>query len=243
MNEADLNGLMGEMVTLAEKEAGHSSSLEGIAPMQRRSLHEDLVGRLRDLIIEGQLAPGSKIHEGQLGAAFGVSRTPLREAIKFLASEGLIDLLPARGAVVTTLTKRDVRNMLDVLIALEALAARLACKDASGDGIAGVRRLHDQMMGYYATRNRLEYYKCNQAVHTAIASLSGNEFLLSSHEAIQSRLKRIRFIGNEEPGKWQGAVNEHEEMIVALEARNADLLAEIVSRHLECTWDRVKDIV
>lgn len=220
-----------------------SSNLDDVVPVYRRSLHDELVGRLRDMIIEGQLVPGERIHEGQVGAALGVSRTPLREALKFVASEGLIDLVPGRGAVVRALTKRDVRNMLDVLIALETLAARLACRIAPDKDIAKVRKLHDEMMAFYAAGNRLEYYKRNQAIHSAIAGLSANDCLNSTHESIQSRLKRIRFIGNEQPEKWQGAVGEHEEMIVALEARDADRLAEVMERHLERTWDRVKDIV
>lgn len=214
-----------------------------VAPLFRRSLHEDLVGRLRDMIIEGQLAPGSRIHEGQIGAALGVSRTPLREALKYLASEGLIDLVAGRGAIVRVLTKRAVRNMLDVLIALESLAARSACRDASDEQIAQVRSLHDEMVGFYHAKNRLEYYKCNQAIHSAIAALSNNEFLSTTHESIQSRLKRIRFIGNEQPEKWSGAMQEHEEMIVALEARDVEKLAEVIQRHLEHTWERVKDTV
>lgn len=219
------------------------ANLDDVAPLYRRSLHEELVGRLRDMIIEGQLVAGSRIHEGQVGMALGVSRTPLREALKFLASEGLIDLVAGRGAIVQVLTKGDVRNMLDVLIALETLAARSACRDATEEQIAGVRKLHDDMMEFYHANNRLEYYKRNQAIHSAIAALSNNKFLSSTHESIQSRLKRIRFIGNAQPEKWSGAVAEHEEMIVALEARDADRLAEVIQRHLERTWERVKDTV
>lgn len=219
------------------------SQFNTVAPLARRSLHDELVGRLRDMIIEGQLAPGTRIHEGQVGAALGISRTPLREALKFLASEGLIDLVAGRGAIVRTLTKRDVRNMLDVLIALETLAARSACRQATDGEIAAVRALHDEMIGYYQANNRLEYYKLNQAIHSAIAALSANEFLVSTHESIQSRLKRIRFIGNEQPEKWSGAVAEHEEMMAALEARDADRLEEVIRRHLERTWERVEDSV
>ena len=141
-------------------------------------------GRIRDMIIEGELASGTRIHEGQLGLALGVSRTPLREALKFLASEGLIDLVPGRGAVVRKLTPNDVRNMLDVLAALEMLAGRLACRTASDEAIADVRQTHDRMMALYAERQRLEYYKLNQSIHSAIAALSGNDFLVLSHEAI-----------------------------------------------------------
>jgi len=214
-----------------------------IAPIVRHSLHDELVGRIRDMIIEGQLAPGSRIHEGQLGQALGVSRTPLRESLKFLASEGLIDLVPGRGAIVRALTPRDVRNMLEVLIALETLGGRLACRNATDAQIADVRKMHDRMMEFYNCRKRLEYYKLNQAIHTAIVTLSGNDFLAATHEAIQSRLKRIRFIGNEAPDSWGGAVQEHVEMIEALEQRDEDRLAEVVARHLEETWTRVRPIL
>src|SRR3954462_13724349 len=214
-----------------------------ILPIVRHSLHDELVGRIRDMIIEGQLAPGSRIHEGQLGQALGVSRTPLREALKYLASEGLIDLVPGRGAVVRQLTAQDVRNMLEVLIALETLAGRLACWNATEAQIADVRKMHDRMMGFYASRKRLEYYKLNQAIHTAIVNLSGNDYLASTHEAIQSRLKRIRFIGNEAPENWSGAVQEHVEMIDALEKRDEDALTDVLTRHLEETWTRIRPIL
>lgn len=224
-------------------ELSHAAVLSGVLPVSRRSLHDELVGRVRDMIIDGQLPPGTRIHEGQLGEALGVSRTPLREALKFLASEGLIELVPGRGALVRRLTPRDVRNMLDVLIALESLAGRLACERASDAEIAKVRALHDEMMRCYADRDRLEYYRRNQAIHSAIAQLSGNAVLAAMHESIQQRLKRVRYIGNEQPAKWEGAVAEHEEMIAALEARDGNRLAEVLARHLDRTWERVRDAV
>lgn len=212
-----------------------------IAPLNRRTLHDELVDRVRTLIIEGQLPPDTRIHEGQLGKALGVSRTPLREALKVLASEGLIELVPGRGAIVRKLTPRDVREMLDVLVALETLAGRLACENATAGDIAALRGTHDEMMAFYRTGNRLEYYWRNQAIHAALARLSGNALLAAMHQVIQARLRRIRYIGNEEPDKWAGAVAEHEEMIAALEARDAARLAAVVTRHLDATWTRVAD--
>ena len=213
----------------------------GIVPLNRRTLHDELVDRVRSLIVEGQLAPGTRIHEGDLGKALGVSRTPLRETLKVLASEGLMELVPGRGAVVKQLTPRDVAEMLDVLVELEALAGRLACRHATDAQIAALRRTHDEMMTFYASGNRLEYYWRNQAIHAGLAELSGNGLLASLHEGLQARLKRIRFIGNEEPHKWAGAVQEHEAMMAALEARDATRLDEIVRRHLGETWKRVVD--
>lgn len=214
-----------------------------VAPVERTTMHAVLVGRIRDMIIEGTLEPGSRVHEGRLGTALGVSRTPLREALKFLASEGLIELVPGRGALVRRMTPQDVRDMLTVLSTLEVLAARLACATAGAAEIAAIRTLHDEMMDLYARRERLEYYKRNQAIHRALAVASGNRFLAETHESIQSRLRRIRYIGNGAPDKWRAAVAEHEEMIAALEARDADRLAEVVARHLERTWDRVEGIL
>lgn len=212
-----------------------------IIPLNRRSLHDEVVDRVRTLIVEGHLAPLSRIHEGELGKALGVSRTPLREALKVLASEGLIDLVPGRGAVVRKLTATDVREMLDVLVALESLAARLTCENASDADIASLRGVHDEMMRFYRARNRIEYYWRNQSIHAGLARLSGNALLSSLHQSISARLRRIRFIGNEEPDKWAGAVAEHEAMIEALCARNGAKLARVVERHLEQTWSRVVD--
>src|SRR6187200_2459537 len=99
--------LESEIDVLAEREGG--------GPIVRRSLHDEVVTRVRDMIIEGTLAPGSRIHEGNLGLELGVSRTPLREALKFLASEGLIELSPGRGAIVRSFTPKDVHDCLTVI--------------------------------------------------------------------------------------------------------------------------------
>ncbi len=213
---------------------------ESALPIARRSLHDEVVTRIRDMIIEGVLAPGSRVNETHLGQTLGVSRTPLREALKFLASEGLIELVTARGATVKKFSAKDVRDMLDVLGVLEAFAARLACRKASAEAIADVRAIHDRMVERYAVRDRLEYFKLNQQIHTAFLRLSGNAALESAHTSIQSRLKRIRYIGNQEPQKWAAALAEHEDMITFLEARDGGRLARVVNQHMEHTWERVR---
>ena len=224
--------------TDAAPELAHVPDRPG--PIARRSLHDEVVTRIRDMIIEGELAPGTRVHEGQLGEVLGVSRTPLREALKFLASEGLIELVATRGAVVKKFSAKDVRDMLDVLAVLEAFAGRLACRQAGDADIAEVRGLHDRMADRYAVRDRLEYFKLNQQIHSSILRLSGNAALEASHASIQSRLKRIRYIGNQEPHKWRNAMDEHEAMIRYLEARDGERLAQILAQHMEHTWERVK---
>lgn len=213
---------------------------EAPARIERLSLHDALVTRIRDMITEGALAPGTRIHEGQLGEALGVSRTPLREALKFLASEGLVELVATRGAVVRSFTSKDVRDMLDLLGVLEGFAGRLACRHASDADIGRVRQLHDRMIERYRAGDRLGYFKLNQQIHSSIATIGGNEALATTHASIQSRLKRIRYIGNIEPSKWSDALAEHERMIAALEARDADSLATVLGEHMQGTWERVK---
>lgn len=209
----------------------------------RRTLHEEVLERLRDMIIEGRLEPGQRINEGLVGAQLGVSRTPLREAIKSLASEGLVEMQPTKGAVVRKLRASDLRQILEVLTSLEQLGGRLACAQASDETIQALAALHAQMMELYAQRNRLEYFKLNQAIHTAIVAASGNTVLTEMHETLQARIKRLRFVGNEGPVKWAGAVAEHEEMMAALAKRDGDALAEAIGRHMAHTLTRVADSV
>src|SRR3977135_1680306 len=104
-------------------------------PIVRHNLHDAIGSRVRDMIIEGTLSPGMRIHEGHLGQELGVSRTPLREALKYLASEGLLELSPGRGAVVRKFSPKDVQDSLQVLATLEGLAGALACEHASDEDI------------------------------------------------------------------------------------------------------------
>lgn len=219
------------------------SELDPRGPIARPTLHDAIVARVRDMIIEGELSPGTRLHEGNLGKILGVSRTPLREALKFLASEGLVELSHGKGAVVRKFTAKDVHDSLIVLGSLEGLAGRLACANATDSEIREVRQLHDRMMDMYEKRDRLPYFKLNQSIHSAILRLSKNEALVSVHGVLQARLKRIRYIGNEGPEKWSGAVADHEEIISAMEARDPDRLSKVLTAHMEKTWERVRNAV
>jgi DNA-binding GntR family transcriptional regulator len=210
-------------------------------PIVRHNLHDAIVSRVRDMIIEGTLAPGTRIHEGRLGQELGVSRTPLREALKYLASEGLLELAPGRGAVVRSFSAKNVEDSLIVLASMESLAGRLACLHASDEAIHAIRRLHNEMMQRYAARDRLSYFKLNQGIHSAILKASGNDPLADVHGVLQARLRRIRYVGNESPEKWAAAVADHETMITALEARDGERLAKVLGDHMQNTWARVRD--
>src|ERR1700676_4665272 len=212
-------------------------------PIVRHNLHDAIVSRIRDMIIEGTLAPGSRIHEGHLGQDLGVSRTPLREALKYLASEGLLELSPGRGAGVRSFSVEDVGDRLVVLASLGELAARFSCVYALVDQMLEIRLIHDEMMQRYALRDRLSYFKLNQSIHSAILKASGNEPLAGVHGVLQARLRRIRYVGNESPEKWAAAVADHQDMISALEARDGERLAKVLTNHMQNTWHRVGDSI
>ena len=209
----------------------------------RRTLHDEVLERLRDMIIEGRLAPAQRINEGMVGAQLGVSRTPLREAIKTLASEGLVEILPAKGAIVRRFSERDLAGILEVLKALEQLGGRIACEQASDETIEAIHSLHKQMLVLYETRSRLEYFKLNQDIHSAIVAASRNAALMEMHATLQARIKRLRFVGNEGPVKWAGAVAEHQEMMAALLKRDATELSRIIGQHMDATLLRVREVL
>ena len=192
------------------------------------------------MITEGRLAPGAQLNESRLCAEFGVSGTPLREAIRTLAGEGLIVLRPGRSTIVRAFTADEVREKLDVIAELEALAGLKACKNASADDIAAIKAVHPQMLAHYRAGMRLAYDKLNQQIHSMILAAAGNATLSEMHGLLQARMKRIRFVGHNAPENWRGAVAEHDQMIVALGHRDGKALAEVLRRHIRSTWDRVK---
>ncbi len=198
------------------------------------SLHGELLTGLRNFIVDGNLADGARVPERALCEKFGVSRTPLREALKVLASEGLIDLLPNRGARIRPLTPHDIRELFDVMGGLEALAGRLACERATEAEIAGVERLHYEMYGHYLKRDLKGYFRCNMAIHLGILAAARNVMLSSTYEGVSARMRRQRYAANldQDRDRWSQAMREHEEILDALQRRAGAELGDILFRHL-----------
>jgi DNA-binding GntR family transcriptional regulator len=213
--------------------------MDTLAPV-RGSLHERVVGSLRDMIVEGELEAGARVPERLLCERFGVSRTPLREALKALASEGLIDLLPNRGARVTRLSEQDVEDMFQVMGALEALAGTLACARISEPELAEIRALHYQMLAHYMRRQLPEYFRLNQAIHAAIMDAARNPVLKATCQSLSGRIRRARYLANMSVERWAAAVAEHEAILAALVARDGARLADLLAKHLRNKSDVVR---
>src|SRR5690606_30765503 len=187
-----------ERVISGARPNGSPMKLEGIVePISPRPLHSEVADRLRDLIVQGELAPGDRLNERLLTERFGISRTPLREAIKMLASEGLVNLLPNRGAVVTALTRDAALDMFQVLASLEALAGRLACERATAQDVADITALHRQMRDRYEHGDQNEYLRLGQRIHQRLIDTARNTELNDMHRRISVRLRRARFMAND----------------------------------------------
>jgi DNA-binding GntR family transcriptional regulator len=207
----------------------------GVSPethVAPRLLHAAVVDRLRDMIVQGDLAPGAKLNERVLGAALGTSRTPLREALKYLASEGLVGLLPNRGAIVAPLDRDRVKQMLAVMGALEALAGELACRNASDADINEIRALHFQMLAHHARRELAEYFRLNQQIHLKIVDAGGNAPLAEVYRSLNAHVRRARYMANLSHERWDKAVREHEEILDALSRRDGVTLQRMLRDHL-----------
>ena len=200
--------------------------------VERRLLHEEGVDRLRDMIVQGELAPETKLNERVLAAQLGISRTPLREAIKFLASEGLVELLPNRGAVVASLKAGKVKEIFAVLGTLEALAGELACRDATDADIAEIRALHYQMVAHHARGELAQYFRYNQQIHIRIVECAGNATLTQIYRGLNAHVRRARYMANLSRERWDKAVREHEEILDALSARDSKRLQSLLRDHL-----------
>jgi DNA-binding GntR family transcriptional regulator len=212
----------------------------GDLPILRETLHEKVVAKLRDLIVEGELAAGSRIAERELCERLGVSRTPLREALKVLASEGLVELLPNRGARVVEPTEADVENMFQVMGALEALSGALACRHITEAELAEISALHYQMLAHYARRQLPDYFRLNQAIHEAIMEAARNPVLKATYLGLATRIRRARYVANMSEERWAAAVAEHEALLKALVARDGEAAARILKAHLDNKSEAVR---
>jgi DNA-binding GntR family transcriptional regulator len=198
----------------------------------RTALAVEITNRLRHMILEGQLQPGEKIREKILTEQFGVSRTPLREALKVLAAEGLLELIPHRGTLVTKQSDAEISEVFQVLAALEGLAGELAARNASEENLNEIRAMTEELRRSYEEADRPTYFRINQNIHKALLNTAGNETLVKAHELLAHRVQRARYQANLTPARWRAAVEEHEAITEALCNRDAKKTAELMKDHL-----------
>ena len=211
-------------------------------PIPVQTLHTGLLDDIRRLINQGDLPPGARIPERTLCERFGVSRTPLREALKVLAAEGLVQLLPNRGARVAMLDDEQLTHLFEVIAALEAEGGRLACARISADRLAEIQGLHYRMYAHFLRGELPEYFVLNQAIHEAILQAAANPVLQATYASLAGRITRARYMSNRmRPDRWKSAMDEHDGILDALCQRDGPRLATLLAQHLNNKRDTIMD--
>lgn len=208
------------------------TKIEAGIGINRRYLHDEVAERMRELIQTGELEPKARINEGELTERFGISRTPLREAIKILATEGLLELLPNRGARVASISEAEIEEMIEVIAGLEATACDIACRRIGQDEVVAIEEKHASMIAAWKAREEVEYFRLNREIHEAIMSASRNATLQSIYDSLSGRTQRSRYRAHQTDEQWAQAVEEHEGLMDRLRARDGEGLAKRMREHI-----------
>lgn len=208
-------------------------------PLTRMSLHDQVVAKVREMIVDGELEAGAALPERMLCETFGVSRTPLREAFKILASEGLIELRTHRTPVVTPIDRNEIANIFDVMVALDSVAGHQAATLATDDDIARLNGMHDRLVQLHRDASRAAYFRLNQEIHVELTRLAANPVLLNIWMTLHANIFRARATANYDARRWTESVGEHEAFMALLNARDAPRFAAALSAHTRSTGDAV----
>lgn len=210
-----------------------------LQPLKRKNLAEQAAEELRKLILLEKLKPGAAIPEREYADALGVSRTPLREALRLLAGEGLVEIVPGRVPRVSEPTLEEVKHLLEVQGALEALAGELACTEAGDAEIAAIAQLERSMHELPEGSDPLIFFERDMAFHRAIVSACGNAPLGETHATYNARLWRARFISSLRKPNRERALREHREIVEALARRDAAATSEALRQHLVSAFENI----
>lgn len=184
------------------------------------------------MILRHELLPGQWVPEAQLCEKLGVSRTPLREALKVLAAEKLVTLYPYRGVAVAELSLDHVGHLFEVQALLESAAARLACERASQVEIARFEHVHHRMVRFFERGDRKAYFALNQELHRALVAMSGNPALVEAHLGVLIQIERARYLALGVARRWKDSVAQHGAILDALRRRDVEAIEAVVTRHV-----------
>lgn len=203
--------------------------------LQRRSLHEHIVEILRELVLEGHLKPGERVLELELCRKLNVSRTPMREALKVLAAEQLVELQPSRGAVVTDIRIEEVVEHFEMLEALDAAIGDLVVARITDEEFREVEALHRELIEHHRAGHRAKYFATNQAIHAKLAAATRNKSLMATHLRYSRKIARVRYAANFSQTRWDESAAEHEEIMIALRRRDGAALSGLMREHMRAT--------
>ena len=228
---------------------GNASRAGGTGPAACRegavapSKSERLRPAIEDDIVSGAMPPGTRLDEVGLAERYGVSRTPVREALRELAATGLVELRPRRGAVVAVLDAPAVAERFEVMAEIEAMAGRLAARRASEDELDALREAHEGCVRAADTADTDAYYDANERFHRLLYRASGNAFLEEEAGRLHTRLKPYRRLQLRTRHRLRASLSEHEAILAALEAGNGPAAAEALRAHVSVQGERFGDLL
>lgn len=197
-------------------------------PIERhQTLREKILETIRDAILKGSLKPGERVSEPELAERFGISRTPIREAFRQLESEGYLVVIPRKGAVVASLSERDVEEFYAIKIILEGFAARMAAEKLSDKDIERLEAINEKLQKLADEGDVKNFFKVHDEFHEIFIKASGNDKLLELINQLVMKFKRLRLVSLSQPGRMNISVKEHEQLIDAFkkhDGHNADQL-------------------
>ena len=213
----------------------------GSLRLRRAGLHEQAATRLRLLIIKGTLKPGQTLNEIELAARLGISRTPLREALKLLGAQGLLDLRPNRSARVSLMRADDIEQLFEAMAGLEEFAADLASRRMDARELKRLVALQQQIERYHDNQRLDDYFLANQQVHLLIVAAAKNGALLEAHALLFARAERARYFALSRVDRWDESIEEHRLVLDALQARDGARAARYLGSHVRRTAQVVKE--
>ncbi len=210
--------------------------------LHQNSLHQEVASSLREEIFAGALAPGSFLDEADLCQRLGISRTPLREALKVLTAEGLLRHEPRRGCFVSVVTEQDLDDIFPVIALLEGRCAYEAARNASDSDLIELGTLHDKLQGHAKAGRITDYYACNFAIHEAIILLANNRWLSQSIADLRKILKLSRLQSLGAPGRLKQSLSEHMTVFAALKSRDSEGAEAAMRTHLTRQRDALRQV-
>jgi len=207
-----------------------------------QSLHREVAAQLRQRIFSGELAPGAFVDEVAVCEQLQISRTPLREALKVLASEGLIRQEPRRGSFVNEVTEQDLDEIFPVIALLEGRCAHEAALKATDADLAALTILHERLQKSAKASRINDYYEANFAIHEAIILLASNKWLAQVIGDLRKILKLARLQQLHAPGRLQQSLSEHMAVFAALQARDAQGAEAAMRTHLTRQREALREL-
>jgi DNA-binding GntR family transcriptional regulator len=205
----------------------------------RTGLHEQAARKLRTLIVRGDLSPGEPLLEVSLSEALGISRTPMREALKQLAAEGLVELQLNRSAVVAPLRRDELAELFEAVGGIERYAAELAAVRMTAQDVERLEALQTRIERHHGHGELRDYFEANQQIHDAIVGFACNSVLKASHDVLLARAERARFFALSAHGRWDESVHEHRQILAALKVRDGERAGRLLGDHVRRTGEIV----